>query len=316
MGFFTSESESKSTVTPYDESGLQSILGRLRTLGETPIEMYPEQMYAGMDPLQQEALGMREQYARGLGGVVDPAMQAWRSTLMAPDVANNPYVQGMLEQQANLLNRNLMENLIPGAEMGAIGAGQFGGSRQGIAEGIAMRGTQEALANQAAQTQMDAYLSGLQQQRYGLSAAPGMASFGMMPADILAGVGGTLRSEDQMGINEAIQRWNFAQQEPWTRLQNQAALYQPLTLPFAETETQAKYRPSALQNIGQVVDMASNLIGAFTGGGTGSDPYQQQVTAQPTPSPQYGGGFGGYQNPFTSQSFGFQGMLPYQSRYI
>ena len=44
-------------------------------------------------------------------------------------------------------------------------SGQLGSSRQGIAEGLAARGTQEALANANAQTMMDAYGKGLGAQQ-------------------------------------------------------------------------------------------------------------------------------------------------------
>lgn len=61
---------------------------------------------------------------------------------------------GFADQQVgavqNLLNRNLSENLLPQLAQGANAAGQLGGARQGIGQGIALRGTSEALANTSA----------------------------------------------------------------------------------------------------------------------------------------------------------------------
>ncbi len=264
MGLFSGSSKQQTQVDPMRRDLTVDWQNRMYGLSQRPFEFFPDQTYAEMDPLQEEALQMREQYGRGMQGMVDPAMQAWQSTLSAPDVANNPYVQGMLEQQANLLNRNLMENLIPGAEMGAIGAGQFGGSRQKIiAEGIAMRGTQEALANQAAQIQMDAYLAGLGQQRYGLSAAPGMASFGMMPADVLSGVGGVRRGEEQKAIDEARQRWEFEQNEPWMRAERFAGSFFPYSQPYSTTTRTAQTTPSAFQVGTQLAGLGLAGAGMF-----------------------------------------------------
>ncbi len=288
MGLFSGSSKQQTQVDPMRRDLTVDWQNRMYGLSQRPFEFFPDQTYAEMDPLQEEALQMREQYGRGMQGMVDPAMQAWQSTLSAPDVASNPYVQGMLEQQANLLNRNLMENLIPGAEMGAIGAGQFGGSRQGIAEGIAMRGTQEALANQAAQTQMDAYLAGLGQQRYGLSAAPGMASFGMMPADVLSGVGGVRRGEEQKAIDEARQRWEFEQNEPWMRAERFAGSFFPYSQPYSTTTREAQTTPSAFSVGTQLAGLGLAGMGMFgpMGGGGG------YAGSGSVPMPDPGAGFG------------------------
>ncbi len=287
MALFSSKQKTRERVTPYDEGQLRSILDRLNILGATPQEFFPDQTYAGMDPLQSEALGMQESYARGLGGMIDPTMAAWQSTLNAPDVASNPYVQGMIGQQADVLNRNLQENLLPSIQSGAIGAGQLGSSRQGVAEGIAMRGTQEALANQMADTQMQAYLSGLGQQRFGLGAAPQMMSMGAQPAEMLMGVGDIRRAEEQRGIDEAMARHAFEQDEPWQRLQRQAGMFQPLTLPYATRETRTKTSPSALQIGGQLAGLGMMGAGLYSGyGGT------------PAASPPATGVYSGYANPY------------------
>lgn len=244
MGIFDSKSKSKSEVIPYDPGQLQDMLSRLRTAGQTPMQFFPGQTYAEMDPRQTEALGMREQFAGGMGaGMVDPAMQAWQSTLTAPDVANNPYVQNMLEQQADIAGRSFRDAM-PGMGAGAIGAGQFGGSRHGVVEANQDRNIREALAQSTAQTQLGAYQQGLEQQRYGLSAAPGMAQFGMMPADVLMGVGDVGRAEEQRGINEDMARFDFAQKEPWNRLQAQAGLFNPLSLPYAASRSESESQPS------------------------------------------------------------------------
>ncbi len=272
MALFTSKAKQEREVKPYDEQQLNEMLGRLRGLGATPMQFFPGQTYAEMDPRQTEALGMREEFARGMGGMVDPTMAAWRSTLSAPDVANNPYVQGMLEQQADIAGRTLRE-AIPGIESQAIAAGGLGGSRQGVVEALRERGIREALAQSAAQTQLGAYGQGLAQQRYGLSAAPGMAGFGMMPADVLGGVGATYRTEDQRAINEAMARHQFAQEEPWQRIQRQAALFNPLTLPYAATETTSSTTPSAF-NIGtQLAGLGLAGAGMFGLGGGGVPSY-------------------------------------------
>ena len=102
-------------------------------------------------------------------GQIYDAQRAQSFALNSPDAANNPYVQNMMQSNQFMANRNLSENLLPMIDSGAVAAGQMGGSRQGIAQGLAMRGTQEALANANAQTMMDAYGKGLGAQQGALA---------------------------------------------------------------------------------------------------------------------------------------------------
>jgi hypothetical protein len=87
-----------------------------------------------------------------------------------------------------------------------------------------------------------------------------MAQFGMMPADIMMRVGDVERAEEQKGISEDISRFNFAQQEPWQRLQNQAGLYNPLSLPYASSQATSESSPSTF----------SSALNAMSGGFSGA----------------------------------------------
>lgn len=51
---------------------------------------------------------------------------------------NNPYLQAMSDDIAAAATRNFQRNVLPGIQDQAVLAGGYGGSRQGIAEGIAM----------------------------------------------------------------------------------------------------------------------------------------------------------------------------------
>lgn len=330
MGIFTSSSKSETTVDPMRRDITLDWQNRLLELSRKPQEFFPDQTYAERDPRQLEALGMREDYARGLGGMVQPAEQAWRSMLAAPDVAQNPYVQGMLEQQRSQVMRGLGEAM-PGIQSGMLGVNErLGGTGQGVAAGIAGRGAMEALANQAARTQMDAYRAGLQQQQYGLGAAPAMAQFGLMPSDVLAGVGATERGEEQRAINEAMQRHQFEQEEPWRRLERFIGTYEPASQAYTTTKAKETYSPSAMQVGGQLVGMVSSLMGSMMGGlgggGGGGDPWARQTGGGYAPAgggSSYAGSLGmgsPYQMPAPTEFApltvdAFPGMRPYGGYY-
>ena len=180
---------------------------------------YPAQTFAPRDPLQDQAQNARLNYGlNSIPGQFNQAQGALNFALNAPDVANNPAVQGMMRSNRRMLNRNLQENLLPGIRGGAVAAGQVGGSRQGIAEGIAMRGTQQALADANARTQLDAYGKGLGAQGMALGMAPSVANFGMMPMDIMAQTGAYNRGIDQEALSADMSRYNYNQALPWENL--------------------------------------------------------------------------------------------------
>ena len=75
---------------------------------------------------------------------------------------NNPYLNSQIQQFGADIGRNLRENILPGLGSNAQMAGQRGGSRQGIAEGLAAQGAQRQFAQGATNMRSQAY--GQQQQ--------------------------------------------------------------------------------------------------------------------------------------------------------
>ena len=81
--------------------------------------------------------------ARAGQGVLDPT-SAMRSMLSGrPD---NPYLDQQAAAITGQLTRNLNENVMPGLRSEALASGQYGGSRQGIAEGLAASRLNQDLA--------------------------------------------------------------------------------------------------------------------------------------------------------------------------
>lgn len=176
-------------------------------------------------PLNQSQLGgMRTQlgYAKD---IYAPATQQYQSFLQgmmtAPDtVYSNPAVNNMINAQGSLINDQLQRSWLPQIRTGAINAGQYGGSRQGIAEGLAMGEASKALANSAAQTQLGAYDQAVRQQAMGAGAYPGALQMGFTPGSMLQNFGGVLQGQDQAMIAENAARFGWPYTEPWGRMQN------------------------------------------------------------------------------------------------
>lgn len=85
--------------------------------------------------------------ARAAQGALDPT--AALQQLLTGQV-NNPYLDEQISALGKDLSSNFLENVAPGLRSGAVAAGGFGGSRQGIVEGLGTQGVSDALATSAA----------------------------------------------------------------------------------------------------------------------------------------------------------------------
>lgn len=203
-------------VQPY----LKDIYANAQGLFNKPQPFYPERTFPFFN--QSQLSGMQSQLGYA-NDVYAPATQQYQNFLQgmmqAPDtVASNPAVMNMINAQGSLINDQLTRNWLPQIRSGAIGAGQYGGSRQGIAEGLAMGEASKALANSAAQTQLGAYEQAVRQQAAGAGAYPSALSMGFAPGSMLQGFGDTLQGMDAQSISENAARFGWPYTEPWQRL--------------------------------------------------------------------------------------------------
>lgn len=76
---------------------------------------------------------------------------------MVAKLADNPYMNGMIDSVGRDVSRNLYENQMPGIAASSAGAGQTGSSRRGAAEAIAARGAADRLADTSATLRGSAY---------------------------------------------------------------------------------------------------------------------------------------------------------------
>ena len=69
----------------------------------------------------------------------------------------NPYLQVQQDAISGQVNNNLQRNVLPGVNRRAMAAGGFGGSRQGIAQGLGIGESSRAIADATANLQGNAY---------------------------------------------------------------------------------------------------------------------------------------------------------------
>ena len=170
----------------------------------------------------------------------------------------------MADAITSRVNRNFNESIMPSIRQGAVANGTLGGSRQGIAEGLAASRMNEDLGSSLSSLYGNAFTQaqnarniiapqmatlalgqqgqdrqyGLDTSRFGLQAnsqmndamtnGVGLLSQGaqqpLQSYQNLIGLGGLLQSDQQNQTNADVARWNFDQNKDWQNLGNISGL--------------------------------------------------------------------------------------------
>jgi hypothetical protein len=198
--------------------GLFDITGAGRLLGDVggsifgkPSQTNPSQIAGIQSPFLQDLYRQAQQYVQGpttspleqqgqqaavdYAGQLNPQLQAAQGAqqfLTSPNILSpesNPYLAQTAKAATSPIMQALMEQILPNIRSGAVGAGGYGGSRQGIAEGIAGRGALQQIGDTTANIYSQAYGQGLNAMQGGLQAAPQTAALGLLPSQIMQQVG-------------------------------------------------------------------------------------------------------------------------------
>jgi len=145
-------------------------------------------------PVAQSAAGatgdaMKVQAAQTQGGQASAANAGLQYGLTgAMDVNNNPYLQSAMAAAIRPQQEALTQSL---QQVGsaAQAQGAYGGSRQGIAEALALEKGQQAIGDTVAKMGSDAYTQGQQTFRTALGLAPQVQAMQTVPAETVQSVG-------------------------------------------------------------------------------------------------------------------------------
>lgn len=210
-------------------AGVQPYLTRLfqegeRGVLERPLEFYPDSTAVPFSP--ETEISLAAQTGRAvLGNPLNPAAQGQISDTLAGNYfAGGPGFDAARDAVASAV--------IPGVDSAFGMGGRFGGALQSEAIG---RGVSRGLA-----PYLDAERNRMMQAS---EMAPGLAREDYFDISQLGQAG--LQREDLYGrtLQDQVDRWNFAQQEPTTRLGNFSSLIQP-GLSFSEKDAQEVYKPN------------------------------------------------------------------------
>ena len=206
---------------PEVEARKLSLYDQAAKLAATPVSL-PSIQVAPATALEQQAFQQAGQIGVGAPTVAG-GISAVQAAQQGPQISQffNPYQQYVTQEinrQAALGQQNLAAQ--------AIGAGAFGGGRQGVAQGELERArlSQIGLAQQTGFN--TALQAATQQQQLGLQAGQLLGALGgqqqamrVQDLNTLMGIGGVQRQIGQAGLEAARQSQLQAQYEPYQRIE-------------------------------------------------------------------------------------------------
>lgn len=178
---------------------------------------YQGSSIAGFDPAQiagQNEVLRAAGLQSSLSGAGAGTTQNWLSP-GALDVNNNPAIQGMLDRNARAVNTSLTESALPAIRDSAERSGNFGSSRQGVAEGVALGKASSALADANAKTLSDAYNTNVEAQLKTLGLLPQTIAGQTTGGLSTSAVGDTRQALEQARLGETVSNFNYDQLAPF-----------------------------------------------------------------------------------------------------
>ena len=190
------------------------------------------------------------------------AMNSYNQLLGAGDY-DNPFLREQIESLTGSATDNFLRNVAPRLDQGSTAAGQYGSSRAGIAEGVAMGDTQSAIA----QGTIQALLGGQQLALGANQLLPQMQQAGMAGRQTMAGIGSNRTMRDQAQLQDQIQQF----EAPRTaELQRQAEYAQMMQMnPLMAEQIQTTQMPGA-DPWSQALGLGLSAAGMYFGGPAGA----------------------------------------------
>jgi hypothetical protein len=244
-----------------NRDALQTEAKRIYEATRGQFATYPGAQIAGPSAATQNAEAGMMNLARDVGGTVVPNIQGAMNYNLnaARDVQNNPFLAGAMEAALRPMGEQFSQagGTLSGIRSGSMDAGQYGGSRQGIAEGIAMRGLANSMGDVVSKMGSDAYGKGLDASVKAVASAPMAMSAMAVPTSWESAVGAQQDMRAQQALNREADVTQWGMNADWIPLRNYAnMIYGGGSSGGTTTSTTPTYSPPGQSGLSQLGTLA------------------------------------------------------------
>jgi hypothetical protein len=244
-------------MRPFVQYGLEES-ARLYQNPDTP-QYFPGQTFVGPSQQTQAALAAAQQRATMGSPLVPAAQQQALNTVQGNFLGGNPFFQGAFKG-ATAGAQTAYQDATQLALSNASRAGRYGSGAMGNALDRAGGIFANALTDTAGKLAYANYDTERGRQQAMIGAAPGLAGADYTDINQLLQTGQAAEGYQEAAMADAVNRYNFAQQAPYQKLQSY--LSGAYGAPAGMQVTQPVYR----NQVGNILGGA--LTGAALGGGT------------------------------------------------
>lgn len=196
---------------------LQGIaLPYLKDFAANPPQAYPGSTIPEFNPLQvqgqEQALAATGKQGDVVGSAADASKFFTSGDVLNP--SSNPGLSGAIDAAVRPIYSNLTERVLPAVRSGANQAGQFGSSRQAIAESLAARDAATAAGDTSAKIVNQNYQTGIDAMTKALGLSPQTAQGLTIPATTTSAVGDVRQNLMREMLGEGASKWNYEQLLP------------------------------------------------------------------------------------------------------
>jgi hypothetical protein len=200
-----------------DEASAKKTSGEYGLESMTPLEYYPEQAHVEQDPYTLESIEARAQQARE--GTMTSGAQGYVSDVLGGKYLSeqNPYLKGMYQDAASGVTSDYLGNVLPQLEARFANAGGRGGAYQAALD-RANAGLGDELSGLASNLYGAAYMQERDLMQNAAELAPTMQQMGYYDTDELERAGRTKEDYERIKLQDLMDRFYFAQDEPFMRM--------------------------------------------------------------------------------------------------
>lgn len=150
--------------------------------------------------------------------VADWTQQGYADALKLRDPSRNPYLPGVVDASIRPVFEQLTRSVLPNIRNQATGVGGYGGSRQGIAEGLATSEATKQAMDTSSNIMNSAWQFGNSQANQALQLAPMVQQVGQQPNEVIGSVGAQQRAMLQAQLDELARTYEYDSRLPYTNL--------------------------------------------------------------------------------------------------
>lgn len=259
----SSTSTTTQNLNPQQQQLLDLIMPQITNFAAGVPKRYQGSTIAGFNPTQMAAqemllgqgVGAQNAAYNSAKGVTD----FWTNP-GALDPSGNPGMRGTIDAAVRPITEQLTQSYLPAIRSEAIGGSNFGSSRQGIAEGLAMQGASRATGDTAAKITNANYQTNVEAQLRAMGFLPQVAQMGTAPALTTGAVGDVRQSLEQAQLGEKAAQFSWDQMAPY--LQSKEILSFLQGIPGGSTTSTGQSEASTPRR--------NPIMGALGGAATGA----------------------------------------------